>query len=54
MEETNTSISVRQTRTSVSVCAVCGDVAWYSYYGEIVCPSCKVFFRRHAQSQSVS
>jgi len=53
-EPSRDSIIVRQTTTSSSVCVVCGDVARYSYYGAIVCQSCKVFFRRHAQTQSVS
>ncbi len=39
--------------TSPNVCVVCGDVARYSYYGAIVCLSCKVFFRRNAKNQSV-
>jgi hypothetical protein len=38
---------------SPNVCVVCGDVAKYSYYGAIVCQSCKVFFRRNAKKQSV-
>ncbi len=48
------SIIVRQTTKSSNVCVVCGDVARYSYYGAIVCQSCKIFFRRHARTQSVS
>jgi hypothetical protein len=39
--------------TSPNVCVVCGDAARYSYYGAIVCQSCKVFFRRNAQNRSV-
>jgi len=49
------STTVQQTTTtSPYVCKVCGDSAQYSYYGAIVCQSCKVFFRRNANSQSVS
>ncbi len=39
--------------TSPNVCVVCGDAARYSYYGAIVCLSCKVFFKRNAQKKSV-
>jgi hypothetical protein len=53
-EVLNISIIVQQTTTSSNVCVVCGDVAQYSYYGAIVCQSCKIFFRRHVPIQSVS
>ncbi len=48
--------TVQQTTTMTSpyMCKVCGDSAQYSYYGAIVCQSCKVFFRRNAKCQSVS
>ncbi|CAF1441492.1 unnamed protein product [Rotaria sordida] len=45
--------SVRQKITSPLVCKVCGSSAQYSYYGAIVCFSCKVFFRRNALNRSV-
>ena len=35
-------------------CAVCSAPAIYSYVGVIVCPSCKVFFKRNAQNEQVS
>jgi predicted amidophosphoribosyltransferase len=67
MEETATSVSntstttpsthsntARQTTTSPTICIVCGAPALYSYYGAIVCHSCKVFFRRNAKTRSVS
>ena len=37
-----------------SLCLICDAPARYSYYGAIVCHSCKVFFRRHAQRDAVS
>ncbi|CAF1205213.1 unnamed protein product [Adineta steineri] len=39
--------------TGPRVCKVCGGAAHYSYYGAVVCHSCKVFFRRNAESRSV-
>ncbi|CAF1121944.1 unnamed protein product [Adineta steineri] len=44
-------IIVRQTTTSLRDCKVCGASARYSYYGAIVCQSCKMFFRRHALTE---
>lgn len=35
-------------------CAVCTAPAMYSYVGVIVCPSCKVFFKRNAENKTVS
>jgi hypothetical protein len=44
---------IRQIEASSNKCVVCGGSARYSYYGAIVCQSCKVFFRRNAQNRSV-
>ncbi|CAF1276809.1 unnamed protein product [Adineta ricciae] len=42
----------RQQKTTASTCKVCGESAQYSYYGAIVCRSCKVFFRRNILKKS--
>ena len=34
-------------------CKVCGVAAYYSYLGVIVCSSCKMFFKRNAESKQV-
>jgi hypothetical protein len=44
---------IRQIEASPNICLVCSGSARYSYYGAIVCQSCKVFFRRNAQNRSV-
>jgi len=33
---------------------MCGALAQYSYYGAIVCHSCKVFFKRTAEHGQVN
>ncbi len=38
---------------SPSICRVCGDIARGVNFSAITCMSCKMFFRRHAQSQLV-
>jgi len=35
------------------ICRVCGDIARGVNFAVITCVSCKMFFRRHAQSQLV-
>ena len=40
---------VRQKSCMVTACRICQEPALYSYYGAIVCLSCKTFFRRHIQ-----
>ena len=42
----------RSTRVRTE-CQVCSDSAIYSYFGVIVCASCKMFFRRNAQKKQV-
>ncbi len=34
-------------------CKICGAAALYSYVSVVVCPSCKIFFRRNAQIKKV-
>jgi len=36
-----------------SDCKICGAPALYSYFGAVVCPSCKIFFRRNARIKQV-
>lgn len=45
---------INKIKRHIDVCLVCGDVAQYSYYGSVVCQSCKMFFKRNAKNQSVS
>ncbi|CAF1394814.1 unnamed protein product [Rotaria sordida] len=44
----------RQKNPSPSECKICGSPARYSYYGVIVCHSCKMFFKRNAQDRQVT
>ena len=46
--------TAKKTIPSPCICVVCGDAARYSYYGAVVCQSCKVFFRRNVENPSVS
>jgi hypothetical protein len=39
----------RQTTAVICECKICGAPARYSYYGAIVCHSCKMFFKRNAE-----
>ena len=50
----NAPMLVRQKFRTVMPCCVCQSTAWYSYYGAIVCDSCKIFFRRQAKLRSPS
>ncbi len=34
-------------------CKICGASAIYSYFGAVVCSSCKIFFRRNANRRQV-
>ncbi len=34
-------------------CKICGASAIYSYFGAVVCSSCKIFFRRNANMRQV-
>ena len=43
-------VSIRKTRSVSSLCRVCGAPAVYSYFGAITCHSCKMFFKRNAES----
>ncbi|CAF4210189.1 unnamed protein product [Rotaria sordida] len=44
----------RQKNPVASKCKVCGAPARYSYYGAIVCHSCKMFFKRNAQDRQAT
>ena len=35
-------------------CAVCSAAAIYAYCGVVVCPCCKIFFKRNSQKETVS
>ena len=39
--------------TGPRVCKVCGAPAQYSFFGSVACHSCKIFFKRNAQTRSV-
>ena len=43
----------RRQRRAKSVCKICGAPAMYSYVGAVVCPSCKMFFKRNAKGKQV-
>ena len=47
-------VALRQKRPILRECKICGACAKYSYYGAIVCLSCKVFFRRNITEDLVS
>jgi hypothetical protein len=51
---TSSSCVVQQTTRAESECKICGVSARYSYYGAIVCQSCKIFFRRNAKTGQVN
>ena len=50
---TSTSMANRSFR-SQKTCQICGESAIYSYYGAVVCSSCKMFFKRNAEKKQVS
>ncbi|CAF3960500.1 unnamed protein product, partial [Rotaria sordida] len=41
----------RQRTTVICKCKICEASARYSYYGAIVCHSCKMFFKRNAENR---
>ena len=43
----------RQAHAVPSACRICGAPALYSYFGLIVCQSCKMFFKRNAEKDPV-
>ncbi len=52
----NTSVETQskaKPRRIPTECKICGAPALYSYYGAVVCSSCKVFFKRNAQKEPV-
>jgi hypothetical protein len=51
--ETQSMIIKLQPRRLPTECKICGASALYSYYGVVVCSSCKVFFKRNAQKKLV-
>ncbi len=44
----------RQSKPVPTECKVCGAPALYSYFGAIVCQSCKIFFKRYAARGQVN
>ncbi|CAF3892469.1 unnamed protein product [Rotaria sordida] len=44
---------VRQRTTILGECKICRASARYSYYGAIVCHSCKMFFKRNAENKQI-
>ncbi len=54
IRSSTSSSSIRQkktTKTAENECKICGDSARYSYFGAIVCESCKMFFKRNAANE---
>jgi uncharacterized Zn finger protein (UPF0148 family) len=53
-QETNLSTAVKQrSKRLPTQCKICGALALYSHFGVVVCPSCKMFFKRNAQKNQV-
>jgi len=51
----NRSQQVKLSKKSADwICAICGGKAYGYNYDVVTCPSCKVFFRRHANKPPVS
>ncbi|CAF0971698.1 unnamed protein product [Rotaria sp. Silwood1] len=44
---------LRQKNTVLCKCKICGASARYSYYGAVVCHSCKMFFKRNAENRKL-
>ena len=53
-KDKNTVSLIQKTKTSNHTCKICGELALYSHYGALVCPACKIFFKRYAEKQQVS
>lgn len=49
----STSMIKTQPKKTPFECKVCGAPAFYSYVSVIVCFSCKMFFKRNAESKQV-
>lgn len=55
MKRTNKSVAVSNKRKQASLdCKICGAPAIYSYVGVVVCFSCKMFFKRNAETKKVN
>ncbi len=44
---------VQKPRTVLFECKICGASAHHSYVGVITCSSCKMFFKRNAETKQV-
>jgi len=54
LNDTNQCTTVkRQSKKIQTDCKICGAPAFNSYVSVVVCPSCKIFFRRNAQIKQV-
>jgi uncharacterized Zn finger protein (UPF0148 family) len=52
--KTNPSTTEKQrSKKLLTACKICGAPAFHLYVGVIVCPSCKIFFRRNAPMKKV-
>lgn len=48
----NTEKSQRRT-ARIDQCRICGDTAYYSYFGVLSCQTCKMFFKRYGNMKKV-
>jgi hypothetical protein len=52
-EPTQSTTAKQKSKKLPTECKICAAPALYSYFGVVVCGSCKIFFRRHAQIEQV-
>jgi hypothetical protein len=54
LNNTSQSTTVKKKPKKLPIpCKICGALAIYSYCSIVVCPSCKVFFKRNAETKKV-